>query len=87
MDTVSRVTSGSRRGGGGVGGGVSGGSKGSTQSTKLFLDSGVKFTGNALYFYQKLIFFQGGMPLDPLSYNMSDVNLHLTQCEPPPYLM
>ena len=29
--------------------------KGSTQSTKLFLESGVKFTGNALYFYHKLI--------------------------------
>ena len=26
------------------------------------------------------------MPPDPLSYNMSDVNPHLTQCEPPPYL-
>ena len=32
---------------------------GSTQSTKLFLESVVKFTGNALYFYQKLIFFLG----------------------------
>ena len=41
---------------------------GSTQRTKLFLESGVKFTGNALYFYQKLIFsfFPGGMPLTPL---------------------
>ena len=29
----------------------------------------------------------GGMPPDPLSYNMSDVNPHLTQCEPPPYSM
>ena len=27
------------------------------------------------------------MPPDPLSSNMSDVNPHLTQCEPPPYLM
>ena len=26
------------------------------------------------------------MPPDPLSYNMSDVNPHLAQCEPPPYL-
>ena len=26
------------------------------------------------------------MPPDPLSYNISDVNPHLTQCEPPPYL-
>ena len=26
------------------------------------------------------------MPPDPLSYNMSDVNPHLTQSEPPPYL-
>ena len=26
------------------------------------------------------------MAPDPLSYNMSDVNPHLTQCEPPPYL-
>ena len=26
------------------------------------------------------------MPPDPLSYNMSDVNPHLTQGEPPPYL-
>ena len=26
------------------------------------------------------------MPPDPLSYNMSDVNPHLTRCEPPPYL-
>ena len=26
------------------------------------------------------------MPPDPLSCNMSDVNQHLTQCEPPPYL-
>ena len=26
------------------------------------------------------------MPPDPLSYNMSDVNPHLTQCEPPPYI-
>ena len=24
------------------------------------------------------------MPPDPLSYNMSDVNPHLTRCEPPP---
>ena len=27
------------------------------------------------------------MPPDPLSYNMSDVNSHLTQCEPPPPLL
>ena len=26
------------------------------------------------------------MPPDPLSYNMSDVNPHLTPCEPPPYI-
>ena len=26
------------------------------------------------------------MPPDPLSYNMSDVNPHLTRCEPPPYI-
>ena len=26
------------------------------------------------------------MPPDPLSYNRSDVNPHLTQCEPPPYI-
>ena len=26
------------------------------------------------------------MPPNPLSYNMSDVNPHLTQCEPPPYI-
>ena len=37
-------------------------------------------------FTQKLIFFQGGMPPTPFSYNMSDVNPHLTQCEPPPYI-
>ena len=60
--------------------------RGPTQSAKLFLESGVNFTGNALYFYQKLIFFPGGMPHDRLSYNMSDVNPHLTRCEPPPYL-
>ena len=26
------------------------------------------------------------MSPDPLSYNMSDVNPHLTRCEPPPYI-
>ena len=26
------------------------------------------------------------MPPDPLSYNMSDVNPHLTRCEPLPYI-
>ena len=52
---------------------------GSTQSTKLFLETGVRITGNALYFYQKLIFFPGEHALpDPLSYGMSDVNPHLT---------
>ena len=60
--------------------------RGSTQSTKLFLESGVKFTGNALYFYQKLIFSQEGIPPDPLSYGMSDVNPHLTLTPPPPLL-
>ena len=40
--------------------------KGSNPSTKLFLESGVKFTGNALYFYQKLIFFRGACPSTPL---------------------
>ena len=29
--------------------------------SKLFLESGVKFTGNAQYFYQKLIFFPEGV--------------------------
>ena len=43
-----------------------------------FLESGVKFTGNALYFYQKLFFSRGVMALTPLSYGMSDVNPHLT---------
>ena len=37
-------------------------------------------------FTQNFFFPGGGMPLDPLSYNMSDVNPHLTQCEPPPYI-
>ena len=40
-------------------------------------DFGVKFTGNALYFYPKLIFFP-----DPPSYGMSDVNPHLTSLAP-----
>ena len=26
------------------------------------------------------------MPPDPPSYNLSEVNPHLTQCEPPPYI-
>ena len=26
------------------------------------------------------------MPPDPFSYNMSDVNPYLAQCEPPPYI-
>ena len=37
-------------------------------------------------FTKKNFFFLRGMPPDPLSYNMSDVNPHLTQCELPPYL-
>ena len=67
-------------GGEGVGsGGLKNNVKASTQSTKLFLASGVKFTGNALYFDQKLIFFAGGGHTpNPLSYGMSDVNPHLT---------
>ena len=45
----------------------------------IFLESGVKFTGNALYFYQKFIFFPGwGMPPNAPSYGMFDVNPHLS---------
>ena len=39
--------------------------------------------GKCTLFLPKTYFFPGGMPPDPLSYNMSDVNPHLTQCEPP----
>ena len=39
------------------------------------------------YIFTKIFFFPGGKPPDRLSYNMSDVNPHLTQCEPPPYSM
>ena len=38
-------------------------------------------------FTKNFFFFPVGMPPDPLSYNMSDVNPHLTQCERPPYSM
>ena len=38
------------------------------------------------YIFAANYFFPGGMPPDPVRYNMSDVNPHLTQCEPPPYL-
>ena len=39
------------------------------------------------YIVTKINFFPGGYaPRPPLSYNMSDVNPHLTRCEPPPYL-
>ena len=52
-------TSRSRGGGGGFRGGsnspLKNNVKGLTQSTKLFLECCVKFTGNAVYFYQKLI--------------------------------
>ena len=36
--------------------------------------------------FTKNYFFSRGHAPDPLSYNMSDVNPHLTQCEPPPYI-
>ena len=52
-------------GGGGGGGGVRGVR---TPLEKLFLESGVKFTGNALYFLSKINFFlgRGGCPPTPL---------------------
>ena len=36
--------------------------------------------------FTKNYFFPRGHAPNPLNYNMSDVNPHLTQCEPPPYL-
>ena len=52
--------------------------KGFNPRYKIIFESGVKFTGNELYFYQKLIFSRAGMYPDPHSYGISDVKPHLT---------